>query len=308
MNILIVGAGATGGYLGAHFARAGRDVRFLVRPGRAAQLAREGLVLRTTERTESVPVTTFTSADLPPEPADVVLVTVKGQALPDVISDLAPAVGPDTAVIPVLNGIRHLAALNDALGTGRVLGGCALLAAQLNAAGEIVVLNKGADLLIGAQTPDATPLARKAADHLAGAGFSVRLSEGIIDEMRSKWAFIATAGAVTCLLGGTGGQIVAADGAPTAETIVAEISTVVAAAGRPIDEQTRAGLVSTFTAPGSPFAPSMYRDLEQSRPVEVDEILGDLTDHARAHHLSTPLLDAPTVRLRVHNTRLEPAK
>lgn len=85
MSILTVGAGATGGYLGASLVRAGRDVRFLVRPGRAAQLARDGLVLRTTEATESVPVSTYTAADLPPEPADVVLVTVKAQALPAVV-------------------------------------------------------------------------------------------------------------------------------------------------------------------------------------------------------------------------------
>ena len=308
MSILIAGAGATGGYLGAHLARAGRDVRFLVRPGRAAQLARDGLVLRTAEGTESLPVTAFTASGLPPGPADVILITVKGQTLPEIIPELAPAAGPETALIPVLNGTRHLAILNDAFGKDRVLGGSALLATQLNQAGEIVVLNQGADLLIGAQGPDATSLAQKAAGLLTGVGFSVRLSERIIDEMWSKWAFIATAGAVTCLLGGTVGEIVAAGGTPTAQAVVAEVAAVVSAAGHPVDEQTRASLISAFTTPGSPFAPSMYRDLEQGRPVEADQVLGDLADHGRARHLATPLLDAATVRLRAHNARLDPSQ
>jgi 2-dehydropantoate 2-reductase len=312
VSILIVGAGATGGYFGARLAAAGRDVTFLVRPGRAARLRERGLRVTgpggTTEVAEPHLVTADELAGTagPAGTADVVLVTVKAAGLDAVAGELGPAVGPATAIVPVLNGMRHLRLLNAAFGSARVLGGVALISAQLDGNGDISLLNEAVSLRFGAQDGQRTPVVERAGELLSGAGFPVEVSGGIVAEMWSKWAFIAAAGAVTCLLRGTVGEIVAADGGEqAARAIVAETQAVARAAGYPVPDPWVRQTTGMLTAPGSPFTSSMYRDLRQGRPVEVEPILGDLIAAGREHGVPTPLLDAATVALRVYQAGLD---
>ena len=309
MKILIVGAGATGGYFGALLAQAGRDVTFLVREGRAAALRERGLRLVRADGAEIVSIQpqVLTAAELatgPADYADTVLITVKASGLGPAIDDLRPAVGPDTTIVPVLNGLRHLDPLNAAFGPARVLGGVAVLATQLDGQGDVVVYNDTASLTIGAQAGPRTAAVEKTERLLGGAGFPVDVSDHILAAMWAKWAFIASVGAATCLLGGTAGEIAAAGGAPVARAIVGEAYQVAAAAGYPVPDEEADRTAGLVTRPGSPFASSLYRDLRQGRPVEVDTVLGDLVDRGQAHGVPTPLLAAAVTALRISNNRL----
>jgi 2-dehydropantoate 2-reductase len=309
MSLLIVGAGAVGGYYGGRLAQAGRDVTFLVRERRAAALREGGLRLVSPARTEVIEPAVVTAAELAAgagiaSPASTVLVTVKAAGLDAAIGEMAPAVGPDTTVVPVLNGLRHLDMLNAAFGAARVLGGVAVLATQLDGNGDVAVLSPDASLTIGAQDGQRTPAVERTSQLLDGAGFGVAVSDDIMAAMWSKWAFIASAGAATCLLGGTAGEIVAADGDATARAIVDEAGLIAAASGYPIPDTAQQRTQTMLTTPGSSFASSMYRDLRQGRPVEVDTILGDLLERGRQGGVRTPLLEAAAVALRVHNDRL----
>jgi len=309
MSILIVGAGATGGYYGGRLAQAGRDVAFLVRDRRAATLRERGLRLVGPAGPEIIEPTVVTAAELAAgaglaAPASTVLVTVKAAGLDAAVGEMTPAVGPDTTFVPVLNGMRHMDILNAAFGAGRVLGGVALIATQLDANGDIEVLSPDASLTIGAQDGPRTPAVERTHQLLDGAGFPVTISDDIMAQMWSKWAFIASVGAATCLLGGTAGEIVAAGGDAIARAIVEETGLIAAASGYPIPDPAQQRTQDMLTAPGSPFASSMYRDLRQGRPVEVDTILGDLVERGRRGGVRTPLLEAAAVTLRVHNDRL----
>jgi 2-dehydropantoate 2-reductase len=304
MGILVVGAGAVGGLFGARLAQAGRPVTFLVRERRAAQLRERGLRVVRAGGTDVVEPRLVTAGQLD-APADVVLITVKAAGLDAVIKDIAPAVGPGTAVVPALNGLRHLAALNEAFGPDRVLGGVALLSTQLDEHGDIRQLNDMSSLMIGAQDGQRAPLLQRAEELLSGAGFPVTVSDDILRDMWSKWAFIAAAGAVTCLLRGPVGPIVAAaDGDATVRAIIDETLAVARAAGHPVPEPEAARTVAMLTAAGSPFTSSMYRDLLQGQPVEVEPILGDLVAEARQAGVPAPLLQAAAVTLRVYDAAL----
>jgi len=309
MSILIVGAGAVGGYYGGRLAQADRDVTFLVRERRAAALRERGLRLIGPARTEAIQPLVVTAAELAAgagiaSPASTVVVTVKAAGLDAATGEMAPAVGPDTTIVPVLNGMRHMDILNAAFGSARVLGGVALLATQLDGNGDVTVLSPDASLTIGAQDRQRTPAVERTRELLDGAGFKVAISDDIVAAMWSKWVFIASMGAATCLLGGTAGEIAAAGGDAIAREIVEEAGLIAAASGYQIPDTEQKHTQAMLTAPGSSTAPSLYRDLRQGRPVEVDTILGDLLERGRRGGVRTPLLEAAAVALRVHNDKL----
>ncbi|WP_372496329.1 ketopantoate reductase family protein [Curtobacterium flaccumfaciens] len=128
----------------------------------------------------------------------------------------------------------------------------------------------------------------------------------VTQDMWEKWVFMAAGGAVTVLLGGPVGEVVAAaDGLGTIEAIIAEACAVAEGAGHPLWAAAVDRIRMTITQPGSPFTTSMYRDFATGRSTEVEPILGALLDEARVHGVDTPLLASAAVRLRVHEAALE---
>jgi 2-dehydropantoate 2-reductase len=142
-------------------------------------------------------------------------------------------------------------------------------------------------------------------DTLRGAGFSARVSGTILQDMWEKWVMLATAGGVTCLLRGNVGEIEAIPGGATlALRFLAEAAAVATAAGFPPRDAFMARATGMMTARGSGFAPSMYRDMQANAPVEVEHILADLLDRARALGVPTPLLEAAVAHLRIYQNRV----
>ena len=308
MAILVVGAGATGGYFGVRLAQAGRDVTFLVRPRRAAQLRERGLRIvgpGVGADAKQVVRPNLVMAGELTEPADVVLLSVKATALDQAMADFAPAVGTQTAVVPFLNGMAHLAVLSKRFGESAVLGGVIVVSTQLNNDGDIVQLIPSASLTIGTQ--DGTPATRlrTAYDQLSGAGFDASISNEIIARMWQKWVFIATIGALTCLMRGSVGDIVAVPGGrELGPAILAEASAVSAAAGYPVPADAIASTTRTIIQAGSSVNSSMSRDVAEGRPAEVEQVLADLARRGADHGVKTPLLDLATMQLRVYNNSL----
>jgi 2-dehydropantoate 2-reductase len=304
MRILVVGAGATGGFFGARLAQAGRDVTFLVRPARAALLRERGLrVVGLGEQFELEPKLAL-AADLT-APFDLVLVTVKEAGLDGAIADVAPAVGPDTLVLPVLNGIRHVDALVQRFGERAVLGGVAFVATTIDANGDIERLADLGSLIYGTRDGQPDPRLDELHRTLSGAGFDTELSADINTAMWAKWVFIASICAVTCLMRGTIGEVEAVPGGVAfAEAVVAEAAGVAAAAGYPVPAANLARARATVTKEGSPFASSLYRDLVAGNDIEVEQILGDLQARGEALGVPVPLISLVTMQLRVYQNRL----
>ena len=105
MRILVVGAGAVGGYFGGRMALAGQDVTFLVREARAKELAANGLVIKSPLGDLTLPVKTVVEA---PPSVDAVLLACKAYDLEGAMAAIAPAIGLSTCIVPLLNGVRHL--------------------------------------------------------------------------------------------------------------------------------------------------------------------------------------------------------
>ena len=306
MRILIVGAGATGGYFGGHLAAAGRDVTFLVRETRAKALADGGLTIRNAAGPETHVRPQTVTADRLADPYDLVLLSVKAYGLPQSLTDVAGGVGPDTMILPVLNGVRHMQTLDEAFGSDRVLGGLCVVAGQLDPDGAVRQLGPGAALTYGERDGAITDRITRVDAALSGIdAYTATLSTTIDRDMWEKWLMLAAGGAVTTLLRGTVGAIESVpEGAATARAIVAECVAVIAASGAAMQPATIERVERMMTAPGSPFATSMYRDLAAGNDVEADQILGDMVRRGHELGVAVPLLAAAFANLRVYQLGL----
>lgn len=304
MRILVVGAGATGGFFGGRLAQAGRDVTFLVRPGRATVLRERGLrIVGAGEPMIIEPKLVL--ADELDGPFDVILLGVKASGLDAAVADLTPAVGPDSRIVPMLNGMRHVDVLAARFGE-RALGGVVKVMTTIDENGDIARLGDLSSMSYGSL--DGRPDPRLDAVHavFSGAGFDTSISADIVGDMWSKWAFIASVGAVTCLMRGTIGEVNAVPGGTGfAEAVVAECAAVAAVAGHPVPDAELKAISATVTAEGSSHTSSAYRDLVAGRPVEAEQIFGDLMARARRFGVPTPVLDLATLHMRVHQHRVE---
>src|ERR1700730_16829368 len=108
MRFLVVGAGVVGGYFGGRMMQAGCDVTFLVRPRRATELAATGLVIRSPYGDARLDDPRTLIASSINQPFDVVVLSCKAYDLTEAVRSFAPAVGPTTLILPLLNGMAHL--------------------------------------------------------------------------------------------------------------------------------------------------------------------------------------------------------
>jgi 2-dehydropantoate 2-reductase len=280
MRILVVGAGAIGGYFGGRLHEAGRDISFLVRPQRAKELAQSGLVIVSPAGNATLRDVKTVLAENIAQPFDLVLLSCKAYDLGSAISSFAPAVGPSTAILPLLNGMRHLDKLDRKFGKSRVLGGQCVIAATLNKERAIVHLNDMHALSFGERDGGMSERIQAIATAMQGAKFDAHASEKIVREMWDKWVFLATLAGATCLFRGSVGDILAApQGAERMLDLLEECRAVANANGYAPRADVSERMRKTLTAASSLTA-SMLRDIEGNARIEADHIIGNLIDRA----------------------------
>jgi 2-dehydropantoate 2-reductase len=301
MRVLVVGAGAIGGYFGGRLLAAGCDVTFLVRPNRAAELADAGLVIKSPNGDVTLKNPPTVQADKLTEKFDVVLLSCKAFDLDDAIKSFGPAVAPQTAIIPLLNGMRHLDVLDKKFGRERVLGGLCAIAATLNDRREVVQLQPMQSLNFGERDGKLSDRVRAIAEAMASGKFGAVASERVVPEMWEKWVFLASLAASTCLMRASVGTILAAPGGKDFVLgALDECSAVAAAEGHapsgPFFERVRGML----TAEGSPLTASMFRDITAGAPVEADHVIGDMIARGDAAKVPVPKLRVAYTHLKAY--------
>jgi 2-dehydropantoate 2-reductase len=309
MRMLVVGAGAIGGYFGGRLLQAGQDVTFLVRPRRAAQLAGSGLEIRSPNGNAAIPhPPTLLAEDLRKDDShsgfDLILLSCKAYDLEGAIADLAPAVGAQTLILPLLNGMRHLDLLDQRFGSAHVLGGLCIISTSLDPDGRIVHFNTLDKFVFGERLADA-PIdrAQAIAAVLARASFQSRLSDCILQEMWEKWVFIAACAAITCLMRATIGDIVSANAAPLALSLLDECAAIASSAGYPPRPEPFQQSRAMLSKAESPLVASMLRDIERHAPVEVEPMIGDLLRRGETQAVPSPLLRLAYLHLKTYEAR-----
>ena len=301
-RVLVLGAGGTGGYFGGRLAQGGADVTVLVRPARGAQLERDGLRLRSPRGDADLAVAWTTADALPDAVAanggfDLVLLSCKAYDLDSAVDAIAPAVGAQTAVLPVLNGLRHYPALDARFGRERVIGGLCFISSTLDEAGHVIHLNDSHTLILGELGGGMTPRIDAIFAELSRGNFIVQSSADVMQDLWEKWTFIATLGALTSLMRAAVGDVVASGGTPIAEALLEECSAIAARNGHAPRQASTERSRRFLTTPGSTLQASMAKDIERGARIEADHIVGDLLERGRSGDGAGSSRDWPVLRL-----------
>lgn len=303
MKILVLGAGATGGYFGGRLSASGADVTFLVRPARAEKLAADGLIVESPFGNFTTPVKTVTRETLDGT-YDAVLLSCKSYDLASSIEAIAPAVSKSTQILPLLNGIKHLDDLDAVFGQSRVLGGLCHLSVTLSPEGIVQHLNNLHLLTYGPRAPSQNELCEKMLPIMEKSGFAARLSPNVIADMWGKWVLLATLAGMTCLMRATVGEIVATrDGRDILVAMLEECKAIAAANGYPVPESHYQQIKTMLTDPASQVVASMRRDMQRGAEIEGDHIIGDMLAHGRAKAVPAPMLTIAYANLQAYQKR-----
>ena len=303
MRILMVGAGGLGGYYGARLLAAGRDLTFLVRPVTAAHLAANGLRMKSPGGDVTIDHPRTVTAENLRASFDLVMLTCKARDLDGAIESFAPAVGSESMVLPLLNGMAHMAKLDARFGRERVLGGSCFISATRDADGTVRHLGEPDRLVFGDRDQPGSDRMQRIAAEICGAGFDAALLPDIEQAMWEKWCFIAASAGITCLMRAAVGDLVAGGVEDLALQLFAENGAIASAHGYPMGAEIVARVNTMFRQKGSLFTASMLRDLEAGAPIEAQQIVGDLLEHGRAKGIATPLLEVVFAHLRCYEER-----
>ncbi|HET7546340.1 MAG TPA: 2-dehydropantoate 2-reductase [Usitatibacter sp.] len=303
MRLLVLGAGAIGGYFGGRLAQSGADVTFLVRPRRREQLAREGLVIESPLGDARIPVRTVLAEEVRSD-YDLVLFTCKAYDLDSAMDAIAPAIRGDCAVLPLLNGLAHFERLDARFGRASVIGGTCQINSTLKADGTIVHGDRLQRVIFGERGGGRSARVEAFAEALAATPVEGSLSDDIEQDLWEKLVFLCALASCTCLFRGNVREIVAAPGGREAmlRALAANAEIATREGHAPRAQMLEFGR-KRLTDPEGLWSASMLRDLEAGHPVEGDPIVGWMLERARKHGVDDTMLSLAYTHLKAYENR-----
>lgn len=307
MKILVLGAGAIGGYFGGRLAQAGADIAFLVREKRAAQLRERGLVVRSPHGDFTQAVRPVLGSQLAGETFDLVLLACKAYDLDSAMEAIRPAMGERSHVLPLLNGVAHIAKLQQAFGAQRVLAGSCGIPATLNAEGEVVQLMPIHRIVFGRPPESSAEAQGKLQELLAlfqKTPVEAILAADIWLELWEKFTGLATLAASTCLMRASVGDILESEGGDAYLQATYDACVRAAeAAGHAPRAAAQEGYRQMLRQRGSPLTASMLRDLEAGNRTEGAHIVADMLHKVQAAGADPAALLPAWIHLQAYELR-----
>jgi len=300
MNICVVGAGAIGGWIAARLALAGNDVSLVARGETLRAIDSEGLLITDKGETRCVAVATASDPDALGV-QDLLVVAVKAPALPAIAPALRPLVGPDTAIVPMLNGVPWWftddplwsvdpdLTIADALPVEQVAG-CVVHASCFRSAPNHVTVKHAEKLILGEPGGGSGERIDGLCALFANAGIRCDASDNVRRAIWYKLWGNATINPLSALTRSTADKLLDdAEIRGFMAEAMDELAAVGAAIGCPIGETAEDRMA--VTARLGAFRSSMLQDVEAGRPIEVEALLGAPREIARRAGVPTPQLD-----------------
>jgi 2-dehydropantoate 2-reductase len=303
VKFLFLGAGGIGGLVGGRLVEAGADVTFLVREKRKAQLLQHGLQIESPLGNATLQVQAKLKSEIEPI-YDLVFLTCKAYDLPSAIDSIRPALSDSAAILPVLNGIAHIARLNDEFGRKNVLGGTIKMQANLTSTGVVRQLSNWQTITLGEQDGSITERVKEAADLIAKTGIEVKLSQNVMGDLWFKLIHLSTVAGMTCLMRANIGEIVRTpDGSALLRTFFQRNIDISAHAGYRPDEKFIDTYLDLFSQRDARYEASMLRDLEKGGRIESEQILGYMLEKCRGAGIPDTLHAAAYTAVKAYEER-----
>lgn len=308
MKILIVGAGAIGGYFGGRLLEKGEDVTFLVREGRKKKIQQTGLKIQSTHGDLQLQPKLITKTEQSP-PFDVVLVSTKSYQLADAIKDIQPFAGEETMILPLLNGISHLEPLVESFGEKRVLGGLCFVETTLAEDGTIVQTSPVHQLVYGERTGEKTERIEKLEQAFTGTKAEFVKSDNINQEMWHKYLFITAMSGITSMMESPIGPIRDLEtGQHTIHTLLKELAAIMEKMEAPIQPGIADTQLNRINGMAPGMKSSMQRDIEKLQPTEADHLQGYLLAKAQEMGVAVPVLELIYTKLKLYEQKINAEK
>ena len=291
MKIAVVGVGGLGGYIGGRLAQSGQNVTFLARGQRLAALREKGLQVRSPDG--DFVIQPVQATDNPAEigPVDLILFCVKTYDVETAAAGLHPLVGPATALLPVQNGIAHLAQLRSILGNEVVLGGMTLINAHSPAPGVIERPGGSHRLEFGEMGQESSARCAAIAQAINAAGLEAVVAPKIAERM--WWKLVGVCGAsIFCLMRASKGKVWDFAETPALmHQVLTEAVAVAHAHGIALAPTLPDEMVKIAATAPPQYKPSLLVDLEQGRRLEIEAWNGALVRYGKAAGVPTPVND-----------------
>lgn len=302
MRTLVLGAGATGGYFGGRLLETGADVTFLLRQQRAKDLRERGLSIKS--KYGDTHLDNLKIIEKASEPFELIILSCKAYDLDNALDAISGAVGKDTTVLPLLNGMRHFEVMQSRFGEEKVVGGFCVIAATMGPDGNILHLNDMHTIKYGEMDGKPSDRISKIDEMFAPANCNSLASETIVADMWEKWVMISSLAALTTLMRANVGEVARAPFGPEiATTLFKECLSVANAHGCNPPETFAKSMGGRLSDPTSTLAASMLRDVERGNNVEADQILGNLIDKAKEKNISVPTLQIAYCNVKAYEQR-----
>jgi 2-dehydropantoate 2-reductase len=303
MKVLVVGAGAVGGYFGARLSESGVDVTFLVRKNKQLLLKKNGLNVLSTHGNIYISPKTIT-ASYPPEFYDVILVSTKSYHVDNVVEDIKRFVGKDTVIIPLLNGITHLDLLLNAFPNNNVMGGLCFIETTTNEENVIVQTSPSHDLVFGELTGEISDRVKYINKVFSKTKASIRISDSIVSDMWGKYFFIACFSGITSLFRSSIKFIRDKDGLEIINKLINEIGLIMKAHEVPLPNNIEDNQLRKMMGIPGEMKSSMLRDMEKGTQIEGEHIHGYLLNLANKYSIDAPLIKVIYCNLQAYESQL----
>ena len=290
MRIAVIGAGAVGSYLAAVLARHGDEVRLLARGAHLDAIRGEGLHVRTTSESYSVPL------DATDDPttlvgSDYAIVTVKGYHLGEIAPVLRLLAENGATIVPLLNGV-DIADRMAALGVpgAQIVEGLIALSVHRTEPGKVELRTPFQRVTLGEANGDLSARVVALATVLQQAGFTTHISREIQLDLWRKFAFLAPMAAACALVRAPIGEVLAATGGrELLINALREVTDVGRATGIAWGTQDEANTLAALEASPPAMKPSFLVDIKNGRPTEVDTLSGTIVRLGQEHGVPTPV-------------------
>ena len=291
MKIVIVGAGAVGGYFGTRLHNAGADVTFLVREKRAEQLRQHGLFIDSMKGDAFWERTSFETEPQKLKQADLIILATKGYHLEGTIDLLRSTVEANTYILPLLNGVKHYHLLTDLFGKEKVVGGLANIVATLNEKGHIIHTSKVDRITFGALHESQTSICEEFAQWAEKANMQVSWTDSIPKAIWNKYMFITAFSGITTAADVSTGAIRQEEAAKQLFiNVLMEMKQLAQAEGIRLTEQDVETAIDALEQLPGDATSSMHQDFRKGLAIEVEHLQGYALQLAQTHQLELPTL------------------